>query len=508
MKQWHSVVLLGTGIMLLAVRGVTQPPTGQGNAGQQAVNPTLHANKVIDPTLDGVPLAKGWPLALPGPVTGTPVVADLDGDGAEEIIVPVMTPFRAMPGLLNQQPSTDAQLWAFHANGTLVKGWPVVLVATEERKLAQKSNPNNFEDWASSPSVLELPAGDNIVINAPDSGDWRRSVWRVSSKGALLRLSLFSDPWASAPIADINGDGEMDVVSGRTLATINGEPVLGWPEARIIPGGWAPTIGDANGDGKLEVYHPDYATAYHLNPPQPQGTISGLDRTGKALPGWPIRVGGSSMHVIMGDVSGDAAQEIICVDARNLLHVWTWDGKPAPGTDADGEWTAVLKNGVGARYAPPTLADLDGDGKAEIMLYDRNKRALMAWKGDGTGVFNEDGSVCRVPGVLAVPGPGVTVADLSGDGVWDIFCGTVWIKLARDGKTEITPLLPLPATVASHVTICDPDGDEKADLLFGLTDGRVMLYNTGLGYDKKFMQWPTQAGNFQHTGVWRNPLKK
>ncbi len=507
MKRWFLRAVLAAGFVFWAARGVAQPPGAVG-AGPATVNPTLRAEKVNDAALEGFPIAKGWPMALPGPVIGTPVVADLDGDGTEEIIVPVMAPFKPMPALLNAQPSTDAQLWAFHANGTLVKGWPVVLATTNERKLAQISNPKNFESWYSSPSVLELPAGDDVVMNAPDSGDWRRCVWRVSGKGALMRLSFHSDAWATVPLADIDGNGVMDVILGRTLKTVNGDPVPGWPDERIIPGGRAPAIGDANGDGKMEVYHPDHAMSYHETPPKPQGTISGFDRTGKALPGWPIRVAGHSLFLVMGDVSGDAALEICTVDIKGQLHVWTWDGKPAPGTQTIEERTGVLKTSVAMTAAPLTLADLNGDGKAEIIAFDGAKGTLMAWNGDGSGVFNENGVVCSVPGVFAVYSAGVTVADLGGDGIMDLFCGTSWIKLWRDGKTEIKTLLPFPAAVASHVTICDPDGDEQADLLFGLTDGRIFLTNTGLSYDKKFMQWPTQSGNFQHTGVWRNPLKK
>ena len=103
---------------------------------------------------------------------------------------------------------------------------------------------------------------------------------------------------------------------------------------------------------------------------------------------------------------------------------------------------------------------------------------------------------------------GVTVADLGGDGVMDIFAGTAWIKLSKNGQTQMTQLLPQPNSYATHVTICDADQDGQADLIFGLVDGRVFVYDTGLAYKPEWVQWATQNGNFQHTGAWKDPRKK
>lgn len=55
----------------------------------------------------------------------------------------------------------------------------------------------------------------------------------------------------------------------------------------------------------------------------------------------------------------------------------------------------------------------------------------------------------------------------------------------------------------TQCTITDVDGDGLADILFGLTDGRVIVYNTQMEYRPEWMQWVTQSGNFSHTGVWQ-----
>ncbi len=48
------------------------------------------AISVWDSSMNGGPIAKPWPLALPGTITGSPMPADLFGDGKKEIIVPCM----------------------------------------------------------------------------------------------------------------------------------------------------------------------------------------------------------------------------------------------------------------------------------------------------------------------------------------------------------------------------------------------------------------------------------
>src|SRR5438552_16058227 len=53
-----------------------------------ADEPTSQPIQVSDSTLVGFPIAKGWPLALPGEICGTPSVADLNGDGRLVIVVP------------------------------------------------------------------------------------------------------------------------------------------------------------------------------------------------------------------------------------------------------------------------------------------------------------------------------------------------------------------------------------------------------------------------------------
>ena len=353
-----------------------------------SLKPPSSAVAAHTPDLDGFPIAPGWPLALPGPVLAAPVVADIGGDGEIEIVVPCMA-HRSNAPLVHPTPDVQCQLFAFHYDGTPLKGWPAVLLTDEQRKAARTGDWAPYaNNWYASPSVLPLPTGDEIVVTCPDEGNWARCVRRVNARGAILELTDRGDGWGSVPLVDIDGNQIYDVLIGEAAADVNGGTIGGWSPTFKLPEGYAPAIGDANGDGKLEIYHPNHERDWAQGD-KPQNCISAFDHKGKPLPGWPQKLGRVAQYVVMGDVSGDDKMEIISLDVEGGLNVWMWDGKPAPGTHAIGERKAVLKTGVEGAYKPLTLADLDGDGKAEIICFDYYNNVLKAWHGDGRGVTGE-----------------------------------------------------------------------------------------------------------------------
>ncbi len=134
----------------------------------------------------------------------------------------------------------------------------------------------------------------------------------------------------------------------------------------------------------------------------------------------------------------------------------------------------------------------------------RNHRArqhddidVRAWPcGDGTGVANPDGILATLP----IDCHGVSVANLSGNGIVDLFTGCYWIKFdPNTNKSQVIKLCPGdPESDWTQPTICDVDNDGKADILFGLSDGRLFIYNTHLAYKPELMQWPTANHDFQH----------
>jgi hypothetical protein len=201
------------------------------------------------------------------------------------------------------------------------------------------------------------------------------------------------------------------------------------------------------------------------------------------------------------------------MDEGNRLHIWHHDGRPVAASKHLGGMDGVFKDGMYACFTHPAMADLDGDGNAEILILDWTSKSVRAWKIDGSPAFPHDPSLPDGH-LLALPpqknsgygaAGGISVADLGGDGVMDIFVGTCWFQLKKDGtstRTDMTPGHPQSTTVP---TIVDLDRDGAAEILFGTTDGRLFVYHTKMAYESEWIQWQTQEGNFQHTGMWRRP---
>lgn len=481
-----QVVLVGTAAVapqFLPRRGpvtTVAPPAAD-------VVPAAELRKTWDAAWNASRIAPGWPVALPGAVTGTPTPADLDGDGKFELLVPCMHGPGRGP-VVHPRPGIERQLFAFHADGRPVRGWPAV-ISDRPTRLAQIERGGFSEDWSSSPSVMDWDGdGRDEVVILDRAGTV--AVEHESDGPEVIRLAPEGDGIGTAPLADVNGDGVVDLVMGHVLTTVDGGGVRGWSPERRFVGGFAPAIGDANGDGRMEVYHPFFANA---------GTLGGFDASGRPLPGWPQKVSGQCQFApVLGDVDGDGMLEVVAAHGP-YLSVWRWDGTPAEGATSAGVLRGVLKQGISAGLAAPTVVDLDGDGADEVIVFDRRDRAVKAWRGNGAPLRGTDGTVAHLP--EADCWGGVTVADLGGDGVMDLFVATYWVQLAPDGRTTVTPMLPEAAATTTQGSICDVGGDGAADVVFGLSDGRVFVYETGMACRAEWMYWPTQSGNFRHTGT-------
>jgi hypothetical protein len=225
----------------------------------------------------------------------------------------------------------------------------------------------------------------------------------------------------------------------------------------------------------------------------------------------------------MGDVTGDEKMEVIASYGQHVF-AWTCDGQPLPNTSVDGPLVGILRSNVFAATASPALADLDGDGKAEIIVFDQRSNAIRAWHGDGRAVGSGNqpplstkpapGSAPdeEIDGVIAhIPqdAHGVSVVSLGDDRkTIDFFTGTYWVRWSPVGGAP--PVIKNMTVDGANFewtqpTVTDLDGDGKADVIFGLSDGRLFVYQTGLAYHPERMQWPTANGNFQHTGCWQRP---
>ncbi len=154
---------------------------------------------------DNNPATDGVFAALNGSwVYGSTAAADLDGDGALELI----------------QPATNGNVYAFRADGSTLEGWPVPVGA---RSMC-------------SPAVGDVD-GDGeleVLVGANSSNFWLLEADGTVMPGWPRNVSTSGDFPPSPVLADITGDDCLEVVivgrGGRVLVTdYLGNNLPGWP---------------------------------------------------------------------------------------------------------------------------------------------------------------------------------------------------------------------------------------------------------------------------------------
>jgi pimeloyl-ACP methyl ester carboxylesterase len=236
----------------------------------------------------------------------------------------------------------------------------------------------------------------------------------------------------SVAVRDVNGDGKLDLLVGNGSdfgSSVNGgvSVLLGNGDGTFQPaktygsgGGAVYAVAgvDVNGDGKVDVV----ATTFDSN------TVSVLlgNGDGTFQTAASYGSGGAYSHsVAVGDVNGDGKADLVVANFCIAL------GNCANGTvgvllgNGDGTFqTAVPYGSGGGEASAVVLADVDGDGKLDVVV--ANLCAISASScangtvavllGNGDGTFQS----AVTYGSGGSQATSVTVADVNGDGKPDV----------------------------------------------------------------------------------------
>lgn len=325
-------------------------------AGQTAgteVTKTLYA-------LDGAGVAQ-WQVDGDFESTGAPAVADLDGDDVLDIVVPV-----------------DGNLHRFDASGAADAGWQVAVPSGSqllEPVVAElDSNAANGLEIVGCGTTVGPPAAAEVYAwhedGSPVSG-WPIVVARCVP---LVVVDLDGDAANGLEVlaaSDHGSDPPVDPDTGflNTFSVeawhADGTPVAGWPvdfmrspglfvDDRIVAG---PSAGDIDGDGDLEVVVGTYGEGESAN-----GNLFVFRHDGTLDPNWPRWAGtaqtpSNSGGLALADLDGDGKLEIVTASFLGVC-VFREDGSAFPG----------FPKLTGEVFAQPIVADMDRDGHADIIV--------------------------------------------------------------------------------------------------------------------------------------------
>ena len=385
-------------------------------------------------------------LDLHDGMIATVAVGDLDGDGSPEV-------FAA---------SGTGSVYAWHADGTGVTGWPVEILGREPEEFdSQHVYDNGF---AGAPTLYDLDGDGSLEVIAA-AMDQRLYVWDATGAPwgpypiEVCAPELCGNHGTriinSATVGDADGDGAVEIGLGTNEAVNDGNASIsylydavsgtledGWPlsESGLINrAGLLPIVGeghpgslafaDIDHDGDLEIaspimlgqsplYNADASVALDLsyvstafgpdnNTNQPslaQMTNNPAfgDMTGDGIPEYVI--GGAGAYYLI------ALPLISAVDWQNVVGAWDGaTGEMLPGWPRQIEDLQFL--------VAPAIADLDADGKAEAIM-GSGGYLVHAW--DAAGEQPEGWPKFTGNWILGSP----AVGDIDGDGLLEVVVST------------------------------------------------------------------------------------
>ena len=480
----------------------------QGNAAAQVVEwkhpldaipsaPTLFPNET-HPT--GVAITAGpailllhgdgstaWTSTQSAPTATPATVADIDGDGAAEVLAALAD------GVVVCLDSAGRTRWT-HALNTSAGGFKV-LVAADLTPNAGLEILAGFDDgwlnclgadgtllwrfWGDKFRVGGIAVGCVDHDNAPEIvyGTDNGHIYCLDTFGRVQWRYCELAPYGrSGPnLADLNNNGKPEVFITRSnvgnatcLMALNGaDGTFLWRTQDAMQGYVSNAIVDLDGDGKLEVLHGDKGNNLYCE------NADGSRR-------WKTELGGRGLFwaPCVADVDGDGQLEIIAgmraTDPKTGACLFV--------VGANGAVKASPKLGTGANAAP-AVGDIDGDGQLEVIVATEgpsqiqcltwNATGRVAWPSlRGDSAMTAHGNVpmgdLSIPGAASAPH---ALADLTSIGDMTIEGGeAAW----GDNAWKISWQDPVPENAFLEVSVIAPGGLNETrivDLRAGATTG-------------------------------------
>ncbi len=355
-----------------------------------------------------------------------------------------------------------------------------------------------------------------LALSAANTGINSVEVFLSNGDGTFRMSAMIPVPVSSySPVlvSDFNGDGHPDLLipyaEGFYLALGNGDGTFGTPQPTTIPPGNA-ALAELNGDGRGDVLVANATTGavsvltgetsdpitLTISPASPvanvpatlTATIPNASATGTVVFYDGATVLGKSTFsngqaTLAATFAGGVTHQISAFyeGSAGLSSVFSSTLFPAVSVTSGGTFGTALTTETGAVPVAIAVADLNGDGKLDMVTANSGDNTITVAFGKGDGTFSSTATYA-----VAYSPQKIAIADLNGDGRPDIVTGgassnTVSIFLNQPGGTFAAALTADAGIPVSAILVGDVNFDGIPDIVVGNTGNSQIATLQGIG---------------------------
>ena len=319
--------------------------------------------------------------------------------------------------------------------------------------------------------------GDMDIISGSENDDkiaWHENDGNANPSFASTTIATSADGVYSIYVTDIDSDGDMDIVS----ASIK-DNTIAWYEndgnatpdftARDITtsasGATNVSAADMDNDGDMDIIsvsHNDNKISWYENDGAPNPNFIKHDIN--------EAVNGFLYSIFAADMDGDGDMDMVTASANNDRIDWYEnDGAPDPNFTI----TNVATSADGARCI--FVADMDNDGDMDIISASKSDNTIAWYENDGAA--NPDFTAINIY-TSALIAFSVYAADMDNDGDMDIVSGStgdakiIWHENDGEANPGFTTA-DINSYIDEHantIFVADVDGDGDLDIISGSGD--------------------------------------
>jgi hypothetical protein len=302
-------------------------------------------------------------------------------------------------------------------------------------------------------------------------------------------------------IADINGDGKLEIILKESIpGDINvivldnqGDIIAGWPFHRVENVGSTVEcyhiVGNFDDDRDLEIVVP----VWYGEGSERYTFIKVYNPDGTLLPGWANFFIPALMYTpIAVDINHDGYDEIICNDWYGYMYI----------IDRNGQ--VLLSKEYDQPHGTPAVGDLNNDGKLEIVF-----TTYGGSEGDSLMAVDMAGNELFKVFLFSPTRFSPVIGDIDGDRFPDVVVASLWDVNAVNYKGEMIAGFPLEITRSDRApspTITDLDNDGKIEIVASTDsmdspeDPIIYVWDLDTPYDPLNMPWPMYQHDVGHSG--------